>query len=153
MSSTVPEPSVPPNVVRLDCPMPGCAWFCEQPDIGILRTTKTSADLVATVNEIDPGLKAAQQGLEAHFFEHEPAEVLAELGRLRAIAPPVYPCTPCLVDAKHAAVLDRPIPEPLAGRIMANGMLLCDIRHTITAQPTSSLIVPAGAPMPNGLRS
>ncbi len=80
----------------------------------------------------------------------EPAQTSEQRHVIAAIA--ALPCTPCVIDAKQAAALGRDIPEPLQGAIMAQGMLLCDIRHTInvgTPPPPSLLIAPANA-IPNG---
>jgi hypothetical protein len=78
-----------------------------------------------------------------------PAETNEQRHVIAAIA--ALPCTPCVIDAKQAAALGRDIPEPLQGAIMANGMLLCDIRHTINAgtPPPSLLLAPANA-IPSG---
>lgn len=60
------------------------------------------------------------------------------------------PCTGCVIDAKQAAMLGKPIPEPLAGTVMVNGMLLCDIRHTLNVGSPQLLIAQPGQ-MPGGL--
>jgi hypothetical protein len=60
------------------------------------------------------------------------------------------PCTGCVIDAKQAAMVGKLIPEPLPGALMINGMLLCDIRHTLNVGAPSLLIAQPGQ-MPAGL--
>lgn len=60
------------------------------------------------------------------------------------------PCTGCVIDAKRAAMAGNPIPQPLPGTVMIQGMLLCDVRHTVDVQPPSLLIAQPGQ-MPGGL--
>lgn len=73
-------------------------------------------------------------------------------------APPVVvqpdiqalPCTGCVIDAKQAAMLGKDIPEPLPGTVMINGMLLCDVRHTLNIG-TPQLLVAQPGQIPGGL--
>lgn len=60
------------------------------------------------------------------------------------------PCTGCVIDAKKAAMAGATIPEPLPGTVMIQGMLLCDVRHTVDVQPPSLLIAQPGQ-IPGGL--
>lgn len=65
--------------------------------------------------------------------------------------PTPLPCTPCVLDAKRAAALGAPILAPLAGAVMFQGMLLCDIRHTINVgAPPPSLLIAGADALPNG---
>jgi hypothetical protein len=59
------------------------------------------------------------------------------------------PCTGCVIDAKQAVARGTDVPEPLPGAVMINGMLLCDIRHTVNVSAPSLLIAQPGQ-MPNG---
>lgn len=60
------------------------------------------------------------------------------------------PCTGCVIDVKQAAMLGKDIFEPLPGTVMVNGMLLCDVRHTLNAGPPPLLIAQPGQ-VPGGL--
>lgn len=60
------------------------------------------------------------------------------------------PCTGCVIDAKQAAQLGKPIPEPLPGTVMVNGMLLCDVRHTLNVGSPQLVIAQPGQ-VPGGL--
>lgn len=60
------------------------------------------------------------------------------------------PCTGCVIDAKQAVMLGKPIPEPLPGTVMVNGMLLCDVRHTLNVGAPQLLIAQPGQ-IPGGL--
>lgn len=60
------------------------------------------------------------------------------------------PCTGCVIDAKQAAMLGQDIVEPLPGTVMVNGMLLCDIRHTLNVGTPQLLIAQPGQ-IPGGL--
>jgi len=59
------------------------------------------------------------------------------------------PCTGCIIDGKQAAMLGKDIPEPLPGTVMINGMLLCDIRHTLNVGAPQLLVAQPGQ-MPGG---
>ena len=64
--------------------------------------------------------------------------------------PPTLVCTLCLIEAKQAAVAGQ-LPAPVeSGVVMAQGMLLCEIRHTINVGTPSLLIAQPGQ-MPNGM--
>lgn len=66
---------------------------------------------------------------------------------------PVLLCTGCVLDAKRAVLAGTKaadIPEPLPGVVMVQGMLLCEVRHTVDVQPPSLLIAQPGQ-MPGGL--
>lgn len=60
------------------------------------------------------------------------------------------PCTGCVIDAKQAAMLGRELVEPLPGTVMINGMLLCDVRHTLNVG-TPQLLVAQPGQIPGGL--
>lgn len=60
------------------------------------------------------------------------------------------PCTGCVIDAKQAAMLGKDAPEPLPGTVMVNGMLLCDVRHTLNVGSPQLLIAQPGQ-VPGGL--
>lgn len=60
------------------------------------------------------------------------------------------PCTGCVIDAKQAIMLGKPVPEPLPGAVMVNGMLLCDVRHTLNVGAPSLLVAQPGQ-IPGGL--
>lgn len=60
------------------------------------------------------------------------------------------PCTGCVVDAKQAVARGVDVPEPLPGAVMINGMLLCDVRHTLNVGAPQLLIAQPGQ-MPGGL--
>jgi hypothetical protein len=61
-------------------------------------------------------------------------------------------CTPCIVDAmRTAAASGKPedIPEPLIGTVMVNGMLICNVRHTLNiGTPPPSLLVASADAVP-----
>jgi hypothetical protein len=56
-------------------------------------------------------------------------QLAAALGRIT----PSALCTVCVLELKQARMVQRPEPEVHPGVVMANGMLLCEIRHTISA--------------------
>jgi len=60
------------------------------------------------------------------------------------------PCTGCIIDGKQAAMLGKDIPEPLPGTVMINGMLLCDVRHTLNVGAPQLLVAQPGQ-IPGGL--
>lgn len=60
------------------------------------------------------------------------------------------PCTGCVIDAKQAAMLGKDIVEPLPGTVMINGMLLCDVRHTLNVGAPQLLVAQPGQ-IPGGL--
>ncbi|QOR55783.1 MAG: hypothetical protein YHS30scaffold324_15 [Catenulispora phage 69_17] len=78
------------------------------------------------------------------------------LGNFVSAGPPpaaTLLCTGCVIDAKQAVLLGKKpdeIPEPLPGVVMVQGMLLCEIRHTINVG-APSLLIPQPGQVPGGL--
>lgn len=79
----------------------------------------------------------------------EPAAV-DQLGAALATLTPSTLCTLCVLELKQARMVGRAEAEVHAGVVMANGMMLCEVRHTINAGAPQLLVAQPGQ-IPGGL--
>lgn len=76
-------------------------------------------------------------------IEPEPAAVDQLAAALAKLTPSAL-CTICVLELKQHRMLGKTDPEVHPGVVMAQGMLLCEVRHTINAGAPQLLVAQAG---------
>lgn len=154
------EPIKPWSTSRYECPVSRCDWTYDAPNgyapmfrdlaTGSLKTH--SSDINGIIREHCETHSAEDWVRELENMKGRLEEMAALAERTGADAVPAMlalPCTGCVIDAKQAVARGAEVPEPLPGSVLINGMLICDVRHTLNVGTPQLLIAQPGQ-MPTG---